>query len=381
MPLLQPAPPLASVAAPPVAERTACRTPAAQLEFDFSGAGNLACTITGERHFTLLVTPEHIPPINPSPWYAFRYKAEGIAHLTVTMRYLGAQHRYSPKLRGDDGVWRELQAERGDNGTYAILRLPPGGGLVAAQEMILPANVLADLARWADMSGTEPFTLGGSHDGHAIAAIRLGRPDAQKLVVLIGRQHPPEVTGAVAMRAFVDALVTERQRSPEAFTDVQFLIVPMMNPDGVLRGHWRANRGGQDLNRDWGKFTQPETRAVKKWLDAVPTGVRPVLMVDFHSTSSNLFYVQGKNEASGSQREFLAYWLERQKDSLPGYPFTIEPRNANPQSGTAKNWFHETYGIPAYTYEVADDADRGATQIAAQEFAVTLAVALRILTD
>jgi predicted deacylase len=375
-PLLQPGAPLDSVAAPTVAERTACRTQAAQLAFDFSGAANLACTITSERHFTLLVTPEHVPPINPSPWYSFRYKAEGSGYLTVTLRYLGGQHRYIPKLRGDDGVWRDLQAELGDDGTHAILRLPPGSGLVAAQEIILPADTSADLARWGDMSGTQPFTLGRSHDGQTIGAIRLGRVDAPRLVVLLGRQHPPEVTGAIAMRAFVDSLVTERQRNPKAFTDFQFLIVPMMNPDGVVRGHWRANRGGQDLNRDWGQFTQPETRAVKSWLDALPPSVRPVLMVDFHSTRSNLFYVQGKDEADASQGRFLATWLGGREDAFPGYPFTIEPRNANPGSGTAKNWFHTTYGVPAYTYEVADDADRAATRMAAKELAVTLAAAL-----
>ncbi|MBW3535097.1 MAG: peptidase M14, partial [Gemmatimonadetes bacterium] len=64
---------------------------------------------------------------------------------------------------------------------------------------------------------------------------------------------------------------------------VQFLAVPLLNPDGVARGHWRANRGAKDLNRDWGEFSQPETRAVKTWLEALPQSVRPVAMLDSHS--------------------------------------------------------------------------------------------------
>ena len=365
--LPSPTPPSASVIA-----GAACQTAAARLHFDFDGASAPACAVTGERAFTLLVTPEHAPPINPSPWYAFGYTATGDAPVMVTLRYLGAQHRYAPKWRAPGGEWRDLPAERATDGSSAAIRLPAGEGVIAAQEIMTPADASADLARWAAASGARPFVLGYSHDGRSIEAIRIGRADAPRLVILLGRQHPPEVTGAIAMRAFVDALAAQAG----GFGDVQFLVVPMLNPDGTARGHWRANRGAQDLNRDWGAFTQPETRAVKAWLDALPVAVRPVLMLDFHSTRSNLFYVQGPDETDAAQRRFLVAWLEGRENALAGYPFTIEPRNANPGSGTAKNWFHATYAIPAYTYEVADDADRAATRAAAKVLAESLIPAL-----
>mgnify|MGYP000067421557 FL=1 len=104
-------------------------------------------------------------------------------------------------------------------------------------------------------------------------------------------------------------------------------------------------------------------------------------MVDFHSTRSNLFYVQGKGEASAGQQRFLAAWLEGRENAFAGYPFTIEPRNANPGSGTAKNWFFETYAIPSYTYEVADDADRAATRTAARALADSLMPALAAASE
>jgi hypothetical protein len=348
-----------------------CQSGGVSIAFDFEGAPPLACAVTGERDFTLLVTPEHAPPINPSPWYAFRYTASGDVPVRVTLRYLEGRHRYAPKLAAD-GKWSELPAEVAADGKNASFALPPGSGMVAAQELIAPFQTEQSLHRWAAATGAQVFTLGQSHDGRAIAAIRLGRADAPRLVVLLGRQHPPEVTGAIAMEAFVDALV-ETRAVP---ADVQVLVVPMLNPDGVVRGHWRANRGATDLNRDWGPFTQPETRSVKAWLDALPAGVRPVLMVDFHSTARNLFYVQGDDEMDAGQRRFLAAWLGGQEAALPGYPFTLEQRNANPGSGTAKNWFHAAYAIPAYTYEVADQADRAAIRTAAQALAGRLLPAL-----
>ena len=348
-----------------------CRTPSLTIAFDFDGAPPIACAITGDRDVTLLVTPEHAPPINPSPWYAFRYEATGEGPVTITLRYLGAEHRYTPKRSDGDGVWRDVAAEPSADGKGMVMRLPAGRGRIAAQEIITPDDAAQDLARWSAATGAAVFTLGTSHDGRPVEAIRLGRADAPQLVVLLGRQHPPEVTGAIAMRAFVDALV-ERAG---ALGNVQVLVVPMMNPDGAARGHWRANRGAVDLNRDWGAFTQPETRAIKAWLDTLAAGVRPVLMVDFHSTSRNLFYVQG-TEASPAETRFLAAWLGGRENAFAGYPFTIEPRNANPGSGTAKNWFHARYKIPSYTYEVADTADRDAARNAARELAVGLIPAL-----
>ena len=354
----------------------ACRSASVSLHFDFDGAAPAACAVEGERAFALLVTPEHAPPINPSPWYAFRYEAEGDAPVSVTLRYLGAKHRYDPKWFGG-GERRDVAVDVHEDGAVAVMALPPGGGMVSAQEVIAPGDTRADLDRWSAASGAAVFTLGTSHDGRPIEAIRLGRADAPRLVVLLGRQHPPEVTGAIAMQAFVDALV-ETRAVP---ADTQILIVPMLNPDGTARGHWRANRGAVDLNRDWGEFTQPETRSVKAWLDALPQGVRPVLMVDFHSTRSNLFYVQGEDEMDAGQRSFLAAWLGGQEQALPGFPFTIEPRNANPGSGTAKNWFHAAYAIPSYTYEVADTADRAAIRTAARSLAGRLFPALGAAQD
>jgi len=366
-------PPPASVAV----TDSACRTASVMLAFDFDGASPARCAVTGERAFTLLISPEHGPPINPSPWYAFRYKADGTAPISVTLRYLGGTHRYAAKWQSGDAA-RDLPVTVSADGAAANIELPAGDAVVSAQELMTPADTSADLLRWSKMLGTAPFTLGRTLDGRAIEAIRIGRSDAPRLVILLGRQHPPEVTGAIAMRAFVETLVSTAVR--DGLGDVQFLIVPMLNPDGTARGHWRANRGTVDLNRDWGDFSQPETGSVKAWLDVLPAGVRPVLMVDFHSTGRNLFYVQG-DEASPAQQRFLAAWLGGREQAFTGYPFTIEPRNANPGSGTAKNWFHARYAIPAYTYEVADTADRSATRAAASGLAEGLLGALATLAQ
>lgn len=351
------------MAQPPSA---ACATETARIDFTFEGASLSSCVIEGESAFSVLVTPEHSPPINPSPWYAFRYQAKG--DILVHLRYLGAKHRYVPHWT-DGTRAQQLNAEVSADGTVATLHLPAGQATVSAQEILASDHYGALLTRLAANPETQRLTLGQSHDGRVIEAVRFGRADAPGLVILLGRQHPPEVTGAVAMDAFLVALAKRMNGNPALARRFQVLAVPFLNPDGVARGHWRANHGGRDLNRDWGDFSQPETRAVADWIAGLPASVRPVAMVDFHSTRRNLFYVQGESETDEAQERFLQAWLGGQEQAIPGYPFTIERRNANPNSGTSKNWFHAQYAIPAYTYEVADTTDRAATASAADVLA------------
>lgn len=356
---------------------TACATGSARISFDFEAASLSRCVIHGEREFSVLITPEHLPPINPSPWYAFRYQAKPGTDLKVHLRYLGGLHRYTP-LWSDGKSTRSLPVEAGPNDEGATIILPAGKGTVSAQELIDTARYRKALERWARGRNAERLAIGRSHDRRKIEALRIGNPDAPRLVVLLGRQHPPEVTGAIAMEAFVDRIADMAEEDPHLSQGYQFLVIPLLNPDGVARGNWRANLGGQDLNRDWGAFTQPETQAVKRWLEGLPVGVKLVAMLDFHSTHRNLFYVQGA-EASGREERFLEAWLTGKENLLPGYPFTIERRDANPGSGTAKNWFHSTYAAPSYTYEVADSADRAAARQAARDLASTLPEALEAM--
>lgn len=351
-----------------------CQTAQGRVHFDFEGASRSTCYIEDERTLSILVTPEHLPPINPSPWYAFRYSAAKGSKLTINVRYIGARHRYVPQWRGS-GDPAAYSVTVGQDRSTVSITLPPGDGVVSGQPLVTSAHYDKLLRQLAQSGRGKRIILGRSHDGRAINAVRLGKADAPRLVVLLGRQHPPEVTGATAMDAFSLAIAKLVRSGAIDGKQFQFLIVPLINPDGVARGHWRANLGGTDLNRDWGIFRQPETRAVGDWLTRLPAEVRPVLMLDFHSTSRNLFYVQG-DEANAQGKAFLAAWLGGRETAYAGYPFKIEPRDANPGSGTSKNWFNATYGISAYTYEVGDDSDPAAVGAAAESLAQHLVPSL-----
>jgi predicted deacylase len=188
---------------------------------------------------------------------------------------------------------------------------------------------------------------------------------------MVGRQHPPEVSGAFAFFAFTETLLADTELAKRFRDSFQIVAIPLMNPDGVLGGNWRHNLGSTDLNRDWGFFQQPETRLVAELLDSLDADSRKIrVFLDFHSTDRNLFYTQDQS-APTSPPDFFDTWFAKATPRLTDYPFSNEPRDVE-KPGVGKNYMYRRYGIPSATYEVGDETDRNSARTAARIFAEEL---------
>ena len=75
---------------------------------------------------------------------------------------------------------------------------------------------------------------------------RLGR-----YVVLSSRVHPGETNASWMMRGIVDFLTSSHPSAAALRGAFVFLLVPFLNPDGVINGHHRTGLAGVDLNRHW----------------------------------------------------------------------------------------------------------------------------------
>ena len=364
----------------------ACATGAFALRADYPGARLSACEVVSADEVRVHIRPEDGGKINPSPWYGFHVRALGdaspsgkTAALTVRLRYDGEhRHRYHPKISVDGESWRRLpeDAVRLADGD-AVLRLRPDahGFFVSANENWNSAFYAAWRERVGAMVDARWREIGESLGGRAIHALHVNT-NAPNVVLLLGRQHPPEVSGAVSMARFVERLLQTRasacgeepQPSCRFFQTHGFVVVPLLNPDGVEAGHWRHNLGHTDLNRDWGAFTQPETQAVRDLVAALEEERQRLrLVLDFHSTRRNVFFTQ---DAASPTRppDFAARWLAaaRRRDGL--YEFENDPRPLT-ETGTAKNHFHRRFGIPSITFEVADEENRALIATSATAFA------------
>ena len=348
---------------------SSCDTGKFVLSGNYPGARLGSCAVVDAHHVVLGNAPEDEPPINHSPWYGFMIQgAPGRLHIRIN--YTVHQHRYWPKIRiGDkNGMWSNLTEDQFkvvNNGRSLELDLQIGKSPVwiSAQENLVGSwyeNWLADIT--TNVPGVELTSIGRSLGGRDILLLQ-SNPQASEVLLLTGRQHPPEVSGALALHAFVDKLMQgqpencgEQTLLCDFFANTNIVVIPNLNPDGVALGHWRNNLGHVDLNRDWRKFTQPETQAVETLINQlVENGGRIRLFLDFHSTQFNLFYTQSKLEHT-NPKGFATRWLELSRE-YGVYEFSQQPRH-NEGSPTSKNYMFTRFAIPSITYEVGDETDR-----------------------
>lgn len=78
--------------------------------------------------------------------------------------------------------------------------------------------------------------IGKSVKGKPIYQIITNQPAVKQWLVVLGRQHPPEVTGAMALFPFVDTLLGNSELARYFRQQYNIVIVPNMNPDGVELG-------------------------------------------------------------------------------------------------------------------------------------------------
>lgn len=125
-------------------------------------------------------------------------------------------------------------------------------------------------------------TLGLSGEGRALLALHFsGSAGAEpiqegKLKVLVyAQQHGDEPSGKEAAIALVRDISTGAYS--DFLEDVDFYLVPQLNPDGS-EARQRRNAEGQDLNRDHLTLNTPEVAALHKLFNEV----RPHVTLDVH---------------------------------------------------------------------------------------------------
>ena len=358
-----------------------CENASAAISIEHATARVNECKVLSDAGFELTIRPENPvdpkgEPINNSAWYGFRVDPVKSGELSVRLKYEHGKHRYAPKMSYDGKNWTRLadsQVEKiSDPAVDLALAMDDRPFYVSAQEIFTKEAHYAWTEKLAAQDHVTKSTIGTSKDGHAIYMLDVQtQPDKDKpYVVWVGRQHPPEVTGALALIPFSESVLSGDLLSKRFLEHFNVLIVPMMNPDGVTDGHWRFNKGGTDLNRDWGPFLQPETRAVRDAFKRFESGDdRIALFLDFHSTWRNLLYTQTDDEPTNPPM-FTRDWLANVDQNLDDdvYEFTREPRPYS-ERAISKNYMYNRFGIPSITYEVGDSTDREAINISAEVFA------------
>jgi hypothetical protein len=371
---------------PPSKSAPVCENEVAEIRADHTTARLNLCDVISSNSFAFTIRPEAKTgvlgvEINNSAWYGFRVDPKDSGNINITLKYENGKHRYRPKKSFDGVNWQVLPAsfvtETKEDMVELNLTSDGRSFFISGQEIFTAQAHDLWTAKTAQSSIVKESIFGKSRNGYPLRMLEVqSDPDVKKpYVVWVGRQHPPEVTGALALIPFTETVLGDTVLAQEFLDHFNLLIIPMINPDGVGTGNWRFNDGRKDLNRDWGTFSQPEIQAVRdafarfRTVDGSGGDDRVAFFLDFHSTHRNLLYTQTDDEPT-SPPMFARDWLKAVDDRLDDnvYAFT---REARPNSGRpiSKNYMYDTYGISSITFEVGDETNRDAIKVSAQVFA------------
>ncbi|MEQ9165877.1 MAG: M14 family metallopeptidase [Fulvivirga sp.] len=327
---------------------------------EFDGARLNGFSQLNDSVFQIDVEPENAP-INMSPWYSFKLKSETPKEIYVHLKYKDGRHRYYPDVSTDGINWSPIDSTAitawPEDSAVLKLNLNKDYLWVSAQELRTSAYNAAFVEDISKNPLVTKHLMGQSKKGVDMNALEIALGEKKPLLIVISRQHPPEVTGYMAMQSFVGELLSESELSKQFRKEFGIIIVPMMNPDGVDNGHWRHNTGGVDLNRDWQFYNQPEIDQFQKYIHQRVKEIKMnvVLGLDFHSTHEDLLYTFNE-ETYSSEKGVVKKWVQQLKAAFPDESITEEDGGSD--SPVSKNWFLQEFKAEGVTYEVGDDTPR-----------------------
>lgn len=335
---------------------------------NFSGARLNGMSLSRDSVLTALITPENTP-INMSPWYAFKVWSDTVKAISLKLTYPeGVKHRYYPKISRDGKSWKSvdsanfkldntsIEGQEVPTGATVRLTIPPDTLWISAQEPATDSHVNSWSSKLEEKSFVSKSRIGKSREGRSINAFKIGKNDDKAMVVVLSRQHPPEVTGFKAMQAFVERISTEDSLANAFRSRFNTYVIPVVNPDGVANGHWRHNSGGIDLNRDWEDFNQPETAAIRDFIveKVNKSGGKIYFFIDFHSTWEDIYYTMNPEE-KGNMPGLVPELIELTGEEFKDYEPNVRPSPGTGKRVTSTSYFFYTYGAESLTYEIGDN--------------------------
>ncbi|MDO6428679.1 M14 family metallopeptidase [Thalassotalea sp. 1_MG-2023] len=339
----------------------ACDLGDIKIHTDFSGATSkelIASCSTNKSNdrITIELQPENTP-INNSPWYAFKLSSAIEKNITIELKVKDGSHRYSPKLSYNGKQWQPIAYKKTPERLRMNVTISKQPIWISAQELITNDDYIHWGKALEKKAHITHSIIGHSVNEHPLYKIESSSANIKKWLIVLGRQHPPEITGALALFPFSTNLLSNSELARVFRAHYNILIIPNMNPDGVSLGYWRHNANGVDLNRDWKNFKQPEVSVVHKILSQiVDRGEEISMAVDFHSTHKDIFYTM-PTDYGIRQPYLVSNWLNALDKKHPNFNVIQKPGN-NPNKGVFKQYIADMYNVHAITYEMGDHTDR-----------------------
>ncbi len=239
-------------------------------------------------------------------WFYWHFRVRGAAGRTLTFRFtngnpIGVR---GPAASGDAGKsWRWLGAKsvQGPSFTHAFGPNDDDVRFCFAMPYVA-ANLDEFLKRHAGSRRLRAETLCKTKNGRSVELLRLGKLDGppKRRVFIACRHHACEMMASWALEGLIESVLADADHGRWLRENVQFLIVPFVDKDGVEAGDQGKNRKPHDHNRDYlGPSIYPSVAAIRQLVPKWSQG-RLDLALDLHCP-----WIRGGGDGPGSNEQIV----------------------------------------------------------------------------
>jgi Zinc carboxypeptidase/PKD domain len=210
--------------------------------------------------------------------------------------------------------------------------------------------------RWEDREEVKISPFGFTVEGRPIYSLTVSggddEPRDKKVIGITGIQHAYEMAAGWVIEGIMETLFADNDSSRAMLEDYVFVMVPLVNPDGVANGGYRYNMNSVDLNRNWNDVAindwdrenpEPEVSSVQRfygnWMAEVG---RMDFFFDCHcltALSDNLLMIRASNDSMPPE---IAVEQEKFTD-LFSKRWEFRRSVDKGLGGSASSWFTEEF--------------------------------------
>jgi len=224
--------------------------------------------------------------------YWFRFRIFGPANRTLT---LDLEHAENPRpfIRESAAPWRRMTKEEApDLETVTVHLLGEEHPIELAFFEPLGVNETIEAVDRLTSAFPQVVTeepLGETDDGMPLTLFTITDKttpiDSKQRVWVHSRAHAGEVTSTHVLLGMLERLMEDSPRGRALRSQLIVHVVPLLNPDGIRRGHTRWDAAGRDPESQRCAIASPAIQSIKAQVDVLMNQEIPItLALNLHST-------------------------------------------------------------------------------------------------
>jgi hypothetical protein len=203
-------------------------------------------------------------------WFYWCFRVRGAAGKTLNFKFtqgapIGVR---GPAISLDEGVTWSWLGKTADTKSFSYTFGPDADPVRFSFGMpYTETHLKSFLQRIGDSASLQAGTLCQSRKGRAVEKLRVGKLSGKPTyrVLLTCRGHCCEMMTSYVLEGLIETVLADDKEGKWFRDNVEFLIVPFVDKDGVEDGDQGKLRRPRDHNRDYdANSIYPETRAIKK---------------------------------------------------------------------------------------------------------------------